>query len=306
MILSMTACGGSPSAETPKNPDVTPSVSASADPGVTPSESESANPGKENEGTEEIEEIAFEEVVVVDNEECTIKITGIDPENFWGYTLKVYLENKSAEKTYMYSVTSATVDGVESDPFFASEVAAGKKANESLSFSDTDLVENGIEFTDIQLTFRVYDSNDWMADDVAKETIHIYPRGEENAVAFVREPQSADIVLVDNESVTAIITGFEEDSIWGYTANLFLVNKTDAEVMFSVDEASVNGFMADPFFATSVLAGKCRFTSLSWSDTTLEENGITEIETIEFVLRAYDANDWMAEDFVNEVITVNP
>ena len=88
--------------------------------------------------------------------------------------------------------------------------------------------------------------------------------------------------------------------------NLFLLNKTDKTVMFSVDDASVNGFMADPFYATSVSAGKCAFSSMAWSDTTLEENGITEVEEIEVLFRAYDADDFMGEDFANEVITLNP
>ena len=82
--------------------------------------------------------------------------------------------------------------------------------------------------------------------------------------------------------------------------------QTDKTVMFSVDDASVNGFMADPFYATSVSAGKCAFSSMAWSDTTLEENGITEVEEIEVLFRAYDADDFMGEDFANEVITLNP
>lgn len=115
-----------------------------------------------------------------------------------------------------------------------------------------------------------------------------------------------DNVIIDNDYVTVIVTGYEDDEIWGYTANLFLLNKTDKTVMFSVDDASVNGFMADPFYATSVSAGKCAFSSMAWSDTTLEENGITEVEEIEVLFRAYDADDFMGEDFANEVITLNP
>lgn len=45
---------------------------------------------------------------------------------------------------------------------------------------------------------------------------------------------------------------------------------------------------------------------MAWSDTTLEENGITEVEEIEVLFRAYDADDFMGEDFANEVITLNP
>lgn len=252
-------------------------------------------------------ESSFSEMVAVDNEECSIIITGIEDDNIWGYTITALLENKSADKTFMFSAESAAVNGVQCDPLFASEVAAGKKSNESIHISDDKLEENGItEYTDIELTFRVHDSNDWTADAVAIETIHIYPYGEDKAVKFVREAQPSDNTIIDNDYATVIVTGYEKDPIWGYCVNLFLLNKSDKNVMFSVDEASVNGFMASPFFAKSVSAGKCAFCSMSWSDSTLEENGITDVETIEFKFRAHDSDDWLSDDFIYETITLNP
>lgn len=293
LLVSLAACGGAPT-----NDD---GGTNNADQNI--SSQEETTKIQDNQESE----ISFTEMVAIDNEECTIKITGIDADNMWGYTINALLENKSAEKIYMFSVDSAAINGVKCDPFFASEVAAGKKSNEEISFSVDDLEDNGItDFTDIELTFRVYDSEDWLADAVAKETVHIYPYGEDKAVKFVRESQPSDNVIIDNEYVTVIVTGYEEDDIWGYTANLFLVNKTDKNVMFSVEDASVNGFMADPLYATTVSAGNCAFSSMSWADTTFEENGITEVETIEFKLRAYDDDDWFAEDFANETVTLNP
>lgn len=256
---------------------------------------------------ENTQEGSFSETVAVDNDACAVRIMEIDPDDLWGYTLKVQLENRSADKTYMFAVESAAINGVQCDPFFAAEVAAGKKSNEKISFPTDVLQKNGIEqYTDIELTFHVYDSNDWAADAVAKETVHIYPCGEEAAVRFVREPQPTDQVLVDNDNVTAVVTGYEIDEIWGYTVQLFLLNKTDHAVMFSVEDASVNGFMADPFYAAQVSAGNCEFGSVSWPDSTLEENGIEEVETIEFQLRAYNAEDWMEDDLANEQVRLNP
>lgn len=253
------------------------------------------------------EEISFTEVVAVDNDLCTIKITGIDPDNLWGYTLNAYLENKSADKTYMFSVSSAAINGVQCDPLFASEVAAGKKSNESISFSDSDLSDNGItDYTDIELTFRVYDSNDWMADDAAQETVHIYPYGEDRASAYVREAQPDDVVLVDNESVTAIVTGYDPDNFWGYAVELFLVNKTDSDLTFSASDVSVNGYMTDPLYAVTVSAGKCAFSSMTWFDTDFEQNQITQVSEIEFLLNIHDANDWLADSLVSEIFTLQP
>lgn len=300
LIFSLAACGGD---VTPSSDPAKPSESSTA----APAQSESTENVQNSSENENKNEISFTEIVAVDNDECAIKITGIDPDNLWGYTLKAHLENKSAEKTYMFSVETASINGVRCDPLFATEVAAGKKANKEISFSDSDLKENGIgDYTDIELTFRVYDNDDWLADEVARQTVHVYPYGEDKAVKFVREPQTTDNVIIDNDYVTVIVTGYEEDTLWGYAVNLFLLNKTDKNVMFSADEASVNGYMADPFFATEVAAEKCAFTSMSWSDSTLEKNGITAVEKIDFKFRAYDSDDWLADDFANETITLIP
>jgi hypothetical protein len=316
MVFALTACSTSTS---------TPASSSSDSASSTTEKEETQTPEEKDSSTEEVEassnedsspkeespaqsqEISFDEFTPIDNDECAVTIKSLDPDSFWGYTIKVALENKSADKTYMYSVETASINGVEADPFFASEVAPGKKANNEINFTSFDYEETGIkEITDIELIFKVYDTNDWMADPVALESCHIYPLGQENAVQYVRESQATDNVLVDNEDITVIVTEQGMDSIWGYTVHLYFVNKTDVEVMFSVDDASVNGFMADPFFARSVQPGKCAFTTMSWSEETLKENDISEIEEIEFTLKASDSNDWLADDIFNEVITLKP
>ena len=270
-----------------------------------------ANDDEEEEGKDKDEqdlgEISFTEQVVVDNDECVITITGIEPDGDWGYTLKAELENKSSDKTYMFSVDSASINGVVTDPYFASDVAAGKKAREDISFMDENLEKNDIgEYTDIELTFSVSDADDWSAENVAEETVHIYPYGEDNAVEFVREAQDTDNVILDNEYATVIVTGYTEDDIWGYMVELYFVNKTENNLMFSAEDVSVNGYMADPFYSESVAAGKMAFGSMSWLDTTFEENDITEVEEIEFTLTVSNDDDWSIDDYVNETIVLNP
>lgn len=252
-------------------------------------------------------EVKFEEVTVVDNDECAIKITDIDADNMWGDTLKVYLENKNDEKTYMYSVVSASVNGIEVDPLFANKVAAGKKANKEINFMDDGLKKNGIEFTDIAMTFQVYDSNE-LADyeEVARETVHVYPLGKENATLFVREEQASDQVLIDNEKCKATVIGTENDSILGYTLNLYLENKSNSSVMFYVEDVSVNGYMIDPFWARSVSAGNVAFSDMSFNTSAFEENNIETVEDIELTIRAYNYEDYSANDYAKETVTINP
>ncbi len=319
LVFPLTACGGT-STEGNNSDDQGPSGASSqqdeaAEEGKGENQNEETEEAKDENQNEETEEAKgenqeasteFQEVVAVDNDQCTIKITEIDPDNLWGYTLKAMLENKSSDKTYMFAVETASINGVECDPAFATEVTAGSKSNNEINFTTDTLEENDIgDFTDIELTFRVHDSDDWLADPVANDTIHIYPYGEDKATVFVREPQDTDQVLVDNDACTAIVTGYEEDELWGYTVNLFLLNKTDQTVMFSVDDATVNGYMADPFFAHSVAPGKCAFTSMAWSDSIFEENSITEVNEISFLLRAH-RDDLTGDDYVHENITLNP
>ena len=85
-----------------------------------------------------------------------------------------------------------------------------------------------------------------------------------------------------------------------------ILNKSDKNIMCSIDECSVNGFMVDPFYATTVNGGKCKFSSVSWSYSQLDENNIEVVEEIEFLFRAYDDDHWLDRDYVNETIILNP
>ena len=45
---------------------------------------------------------------------------------------------------------------------------------------------------------------------------------------------------------------------------------------------------------------------MHWSDRSLEESKISDVEQIEFTLTASDEDDWLAEDLVNQAITLKP
>lgn len=120
------------------------------------------------------------------------------------------------------------------------------------------------------------------------------------------EPEFEELVLADDENCTVKITAVDAESIWGYALNVYLENKTDMELMFTVEDVSVNGFMCDPFWACSVAAGKKANEQIGFSDTDFEKNGIETVEEITFTLRVYDNADWLAEDVFNQTFTVNP
>ena len=120
------------------------------------------------------------------------------------------------------------------------------------------------------------------------------------------EASFAEMVLVDNDDLIFKITGIDENGLMGYTLKVFLENKTDKELMFTAEDASVNGFMCDPFWAETVAAGKKSNTTISWFESEFEANGIETVEEIVFTLRAYDNADWLADDILNQEFTLNP
>lgn len=114
-------------------------------------------------------------------------------------------------------------------------------------------------------------------------------------------------VLINNESVTFKVTDApEKDEIWGQLIDVYLENKTDKTLMYSLENVSVNGYMVNVLFATEVTGGKKENTSITIFSDDLDKNKIDKIETITFTLRIYDANDWEADPIVDNVeYTVN-
>lgn len=251
-------------------------------------------------------EINFEEVTLVDNDDVVVKITEVDNDSAFGFVAKFYLENKT-DKTLMYSMDGSTINGIKVEPLLAEEVAPGKKSNTDCTWAISSYKdENIIDIVSkIDFSLKIYDSNDWLADPVFLDNFTIYPYGEDQAKDYVYTPADTDIVLVDNENVRVIVRGYEADALFGYSMNLFLENKTDNDVTFSIDECSVNGFMLDPFWAAGVPAKKVYFTSAYWTDSALEENSITEVTEISFKFTAHDDDNYK-NYYVDETFTVNP
>jgi hypothetical protein len=248
------------------------------------------------------------DTVIVDDENVAFTITSVKDSGFWGFTLKVFCENKT-DKDLMFSWDNVSVNGYMIDPFWATEIAAGRKSNTEISFSDSALERANISSVDeIVFKLRVYDSNDWQADNFVNDEFIIYPTGMDSSLVVypLRNATDTERVIVDNESITFIIEGVTNDPIWGYTLNCYLENKTSEPLMFSWDNVSVNGFMVDPFWANEVQPGKRNFSDINFSNSKFEENNISNVEEIEFKLRVYNSDNWSADDIINEVFTYMP
>lgn len=113
-------------------------------------------------------------------------------------------------------------------------------------------------------------------------------------------------VLVDDANCTFTVESYDPDSLWGYGMNVYLENKTDKTLMFSLQDASVNGCVADPFWASEVAAGMKDKTEIDFYSADLEKYGIEEVTELTFTVRIYDSEDWAADPYVEESFTLYP
>ncbi len=122
------------------------------------------------------------------------------------------------------------------------------------------------------------------------------------------EDPTVDQVLFDQDGITIVCKGFVpgSDDGWDDPKVKFLItNDTDKNITVQVRDVSVNGFMIDPTCSEDVAAGKKMNGDMSWLQMYFDENGITEVETIEFYFHIYESDgnwDTIAD---SDIITLN-
>lgn len=255
---------------------------------------------------DKVESYSLTKTVIVDDENCTFIIKEIK-ETSYSVQLSVFCENKT-DKRLMFSLDNVVVNGYMNDPFWATEVAAGKKANQTIEFyTDSVIGYSFNQIDELRFDLLVYDSENWEAHRLVDDSFVVYPTGL-SADTFVRPervPYDNETVIVNDENGTFIICATDPDSAYGYTVTVFIENKTDSTMMVSWDDVSVNDYMADPFWGGSVASHACA-TSEIYFWTLLEDNGIEEVENIEFRLRMSDYDSMGDTVYLDEVFSYIP
>lgn len=250
-----------------------------------------------------------EEKVLFETDDCVITITGYDTEDYYyGFIVNVRCENRTSDKTLGFSAGDAAINGYMFVPFFGDEATAGNSVNGEIEFDRTEMQQAGITSVDeLTIEINVYDSETY--DTLYNDTVTVYPTGmsADQVVYPERTPSADDTVVIDDDDVTFIITGMDHDDLWdAYEVTVYMENKTDRTLMYYWDNVAVNGAMIDPYWAKEVLSGKKAYAEIRFYDSSLEENGITDITSIEYKLGIRDADDWVSDNLVEETFTYTP
>lgn len=245
----------------------------------------STNDGAESSSSKA--DVSIDESIIVDQD--GIKITAIEyvSDSIMGDGIKLLVENNS-DKDYTVGCDALIVNDYMITDLFVSEIAAGKKANETMYLSSSSLSAAGIENVGkIEMYFHAYDSElNYLFKNVYTE-LHTSEFDNMDTT-----PNEAGIELYNENGIKIVGKTVDEDSFWGTAILLYTENTSGKNVGISVDDMSINGFMMSPFFSTTVYDGKKSIDEITVFSSDLEANGIESIEDVELKFHIYDADSY--------------
>lgn len=233
------------------------------------------------------QDISIEEQVLMDQD--GIKVTALEytVDSIWGDSVKLMVENNS-DKDYTVTCDALIVNDFMISDLFITEVAAGKKANETLNLSSSELEAAGIDNVGkIEIYFRAHDEN----YDTLFENVH----AEIKTSAYDSMDTTVDDAgteLYNENGIRIVGKTVDENSFWGTAILLYIENTAGKNVGISVDDMSINGFMLSPFFSTTVYDGKKSVDEITIFSSDLEENNITSIDEVELKFHLYNADSY--------------
>lgn len=230
---------------------------------------------------------SINEQVLVDQDGIKITATEYVTDSIWGDGIKLLVENNSA-KDYTIGCDALIVNDYMITDLFSADVAAGKKSNEVMYLSSTELKAAGIDTVgQIEMYFHAYDSN-W--DNLFK---NVYSKLETSEFANMdTTPNDEGQELYNANGVRIVGKTVDENSFWGTAILLYIENTSGQNVGINVDNMSINGYMMTPLFSTTVYDGKKSIDDITIMSSDLEANGITSVDQVELKFHIYNAESY--------------
>jgi len=241
----------------------------------------------ENKG-DSVTTVSIEEQVLFEQDGIVVTAKEYVTDRIWGDGIKLLIENNS-DKNVTVGCNALIVNNYMISDLFVSGVAAGKKANEVMYLSNTELEAAGIESVgQVEAYFHVYDTDTY-------ETLFDTDCVTIQTSGFDRMDTVADdsgVELYNENGIRIVGKTVDENSFWGTAILLYCENNSGKNVGISVNEMSINGFMMDPLFSTTVYDGKKAFEDITIFSEDLTANGIEAIEEVELRFHIYEAETY--------------
>ena len=293
LVLTLSsACSGRDEGEKP-------SADLNADNGADSGAVSDAEEPSEAEDTA-IAEITIAETVLYEAD--GIKVTAVGYEDGWmGPEVGILVENES-EKNVLVTTDLLSVNGYMMQySSLYTEVAAGKKANDTLTLGSSELKQSGIEtVADLQFYIKVSDADTW---DVLEKSELITL--STSAAGLEQPVDDTGDVLYEGNGIRVVCKGLKQDIIWDGTLVFYMENNSGAPISVYAENVSVNGFMQNVSLWSDLRDGTRLIDGMSlWDLSDLGLESIDDVEAIEFNLRIVHADTW-DEIATTDVITLS-
>ena len=232
--------------------------------------------------------ITIEEQVLFERDGIVVTAKEYVTDDIWGDGIKLLIENNS-DKSITVGCNALIVNNYMISDLFVSGVAAGKSANKVMYLSNTELEAAGIEAVgQIEAYFHVYNS-DTYETLFDTECVTIQTSEYANMDTIVDD---TGVELYNENGVKIVGKTVDENSFWGTAILLYIENNSGQNVGISVDEMSINGFMMEPLFSTTIYDGKMALEDITIFAEDLVINDIEVIEDVDLKFHIYDAKTY--------------
>lgn len=250
----------------------------------------SENAGKENDGGNKEntkKDVSIQEQVLLDKSGIKITATKYQKDSIWGDGIALTIENNT-DKTYTVGCDALIVNDFMISDLFVADVAAGKKANETMHLSSSALEAAGINsIGKIEMYFHAYDDNyhNLFKNEYSKIETSLF--GEMDTTCDTDGTE-----LYNKDGIRIIGKAVDENSFWGTAILLYIENNSNANIGVNVDDFSINGYMIDPVFSSTIFAGKKAYDDITLFEADLEDNHIESIENVELKFHIYNTDNY--------------
>ena len=244
-----------------------------------------------SEAEQETQDVTLAETVLFDQDGIRITATGLSTDSLFGPELNLLVENDSAQNIVVQP-NYCMVNGYMMDGLLSADVAAGKKANDTLDFLSNALARCGIEtITDIELDLVVSDGDSWQT---------LYEIGpvilQTSAAGQYTQTYDDSGEEIYNQNGIRVVAKSVNDDLFGMGIKFYLENNTDKTVIINADNVSVNGYMMTDLFYSDLAPRSHAVDTLTLLGSELEDNHIDTITDAELSLQITDADYYQTID----------
>jgi hypothetical protein len=231
--------------------------------------------------------ITIDEQVLLDQNDIVITATDYVYDSIWGEGIKVLLENNS-DQNITVGCNALIVNDYMITDLFSADVAAGKKSNETIYLSSSELEAAGIDVVgQVEMYFYVYDESWNKLFDSDCVTVQTSEYANMDTT-----PNDEGTELYNEGGIRIVGKTVDENSFWGTAILLYIENTSGRNVTIQCDDMSINGFMMTPYFSCDVYDGKKAIDDITIMSSELEDNGIESIDDVEMKFNIYDADTY--------------